>query len=106
MDPSQRRSRSYSDMASTQRRHTSWLQTSGDKPSSLDTHGLPITTWRLTGLARVSACLDAPLSVKGGQAEVQWRMMNWNLEMQSMPHSSPLSGRNSTLGQQIPHHSG
>src|SRR5258708_35838671 len=60
MDPLWRRLRSYSDMASTQRRHALQLQTSGNKPSSLDTCGLPITTWRLTGLARVSACLNAP----------------------------------------------
>src|SRR5258707_15273703 len=105
MDPLWRRLRSYSDMASTQRRHASQLQTSGDKPSSLDIHGLPITTWRSTGLTRASACLNAPLSVKGGQVEVQWRTMYWNPETQSMPHSSPLSGKNGTLGQWIPHHS-
>src|SRR5258708_461617 len=100
MDPSQRRSRSYSDMASTWRRHTLQLQTLGNKPSSLGTRGLPITTWRSTGLARASACLDAPLSVKGSQPEVQWRTMDWNLEMQStMPCSFPLSGKNITSGQ-------
>src|SRR5258708_28260041 len=68
-DPLQRRSRSYSDMASTWRKHTLQLQASGDKLSSLDTCGLPITTKRLTGLTRASACLDAPLSVKGSSAE-------------------------------------
>src|SRR5260221_12917023 len=35
--------------------------------SSLDIHGLPITTQKLTGLARVSPCLNALLSVEGGQ---------------------------------------
>src|SRR5258708_5115492 len=105
MDPSQRRSRSYSDMASTWRRHALQLQTLGNKLSSLDTHGLPITTWRSTGLARASACLDAPLSVEDGQMEAQQRMTDWNLEMQSMPHSFPLSGKNITLEQWIPHHS-
>src|SRR5258707_5521508 len=98
MDPSWSRSRSYSGMASTQRRHTSWLQTLGDKLSSLDTHGLPITIQKLTGLTRASPCLDALLNVEGGQAEAQWRMMDWNPETQFMLHSFPLSGRNSTLG--------
>ncbi len=60
MDPLWRRSRSYSDTASTWRRHALQLQTSGNKPSSLDTCGLPITTQRSTGLARASACLNAP----------------------------------------------
>src|SRR5258708_13217671 len=45
-DPLWRKLRSYSDMASTQRRHTSWSQTLDNKSSSLDTHGLPITTQR------------------------------------------------------------
>src|SRR5258707_6993999 len=102
MDPLQRRSRSHSDMASTWRRHASQLQTSGDKPSSLDTCGLPITTWRSTGLARASACLNAPLSVEGSQVEVQQRMTDWNPEMQSTPHSFPLGGKNITLVQWIP----
>src|SRR5258708_4083827 len=105
-DPSWRRLRSYSDMANTQRRHALQLGISGDRLSSLDTHGLSTTTQRLTGLARVSACLDAPLNVKGGQVEAQWRMMDWNLEMRSTLPSSPLSGKNITLGQWVPHHSG
>src|SRR5258705_4544409 len=33
-------------------------------------------------------------------------MMDQNPEMQSTLHSSPLSGQNTTLGLQIPHHSG
>ncbi len=94
--------RSYSDMASTWRRHALWLQTLGDKPSSLDTCGLPITIQRSTGLTRVSPCLDAPLSVEGSQAEVQQRMTDWNPETQSMPHSFPLSGKNITLGNEYP----
>src|SRR5258708_37898946 len=68
-DPLWRRLRSYSDMASTQRRHTSWSQTLDNKSSSLDTHGLPITTQRSTGLARASACLNAPPSVEVSQVE-------------------------------------
>src|SRR5258708_1192024 len=74
-------------------------------PSSSDIHGLPITTQKLTGLTRVSPCLDALLSVKGSQTEAWWRMTDQNLEMQFMPHSSPLSGQNTTLGLWIPHHS-
>src|SRR5258708_29327235 len=105
-DPSWRRLRSYSNMASTWRRHALQLQTLGDKLSSLDTCGLSITTQRLTGLTRASPCLAAPLSVEGSQVEVEWGMMDWNLEMQSTLHSFPLSGKNSTLEQQIPHHSG
>src|SRR5258708_31354966 len=61
-DPSQRKLRSYSDMANTWRRHTSKLQTLGSRLSSLDIHGSPTTTQRLTGLTRVSPCPDAPLS--------------------------------------------
>src|SRR6266481_8831805 len=105
-DPSWRKLRSYSGMANTQRKHTLQLPTLDGRPSSLDTHGLPITTWKLTGLTRVSPCLDALLSVEGGQMEVWWRMMDQNPEMRFMLHSSPLSGQNTTLGLWIPHHSG
>src|SRR5258708_35477703 len=42
-------------------------------------------------------------SVKGGQMEAWWRMMDQNLEMRFMLCSSPLSGWNTTLGLQIPH---
>src|SRR5258708_30750151 len=90
-------------MANTQRKHTLQLPTSDSRPSSLDIHGLPITTQKLTGLTRVSPCLDALLSVKGGQMEAWQRMTDQNLEMQFMPHSSPLSGQNTTLGLWIPH---
>src|SRR5258708_21758211 len=45
-------------------------------------------------------------SVKGGQTEAWWRTMDQNPEMRFMPHSSPLSGQNTTLGLQIPHCSG
>src|SRR5258708_2122623 len=103
MDPSQRKLRSYSGMANTQRKHALQSPTSDGRPSSLDIHGLPITTWKLTGLARVSPCLNALLSVKGGQTEAWQRTMDQNLEMQFTPHSSPLSGQNTTLGLQIPH---
>src|SRR5258708_6955859 len=106
MDPSQRKLRSYSGMANTQRKHTLQLPTSDGRPSSSDIRGLPITTWKLTGLARVSPCLNALLSVEDGQTEAWWRMMDQNLEMRFMPHSSPLSGQNTTLGLQAPHHSG
>src|SRR5258705_5102925 len=105
MDPSWRRSRSYSGMANTWRKHALQSPTSDDRPSSSDIHGLPITTQKLTGLARVSPCLDALLSVKGSQMEAWWRMTDWNPEMQFMPHSSPLSGWDTTLGLWIPHHS-
>src|SRR5258708_4989436 len=105
-DPSQRKLRSYSSMANTQRKCTLQLPTLDGRPSSSDIHGLPITTWKLTGLARVSPCLDALLSVKGSQTEAWWRTMDQNLEMQFMPCSSPLSGWNTTLGLQIPHRSG
>src|SRR5258707_5940075 len=93
-------------MANTQRKHALQLPTSDGSLSSLDIHGLPITTWKLTGLARVSPCLNALLSVEGGQMEVWWRTMDQNLEMQFMPCSSPLSGQNTTLGLWIPHCSG
>src|SRR6266481_1940992 len=106
MDPSQRKLRSYSSMANTQRKHTLQLPTSDGRLSSSDICGLPITTWKLTGLARVSPCLDALLSVEGGQTEVCQRMMDQNLEMRFTPCSSPLSGQNTTLGLWIPHCSG
>src|SRR6266478_1292728 len=105
-DPSQRKLRSYSGMANTQRKHTSQSPTSDSRPSSLDICGLPITTQKLTGLARVSPCLDALLSVEGSQMEVWWRMTDQNPEMRFMLCSFPLSGRNTTLGLWIPHHSG
>src|SRR5260221_10632666 len=63
MDPSWRKLRSYSSMANTQRKCASQLPTLDGRLSSSDTHGLPITTQKLTGLARVSPCLDALLSV-------------------------------------------
>src|SRR5260370_37611772 len=94
MNPSQRKLRSCSSMANTWRKHALQLPTSDSRPSSLDICGLPITTQKLTGLTRVSPCLDALLSVKGGQMEAWQRMMDQNPEMQFMPHSSPLSGRN------------
>src|SRR6266481_2503888 len=106
MDPSQRKLRSYSSMANTQRKHASQLPTLDGRPSSSDIRGLPITTQKLTGLARVSPCLDALLSVEGGQMEVWWRTTDQNPEMRFMPCSSPLSGWNTTLGLQIPHCSG
>src|SRR6266436_8655473 len=103
MDPSQRKLRSYSGMANTQRKCTLQLPTLDGRPSSLDIHGSPITTQKLTGLARVSPCPNALLSVKGSQMEAWQRMMDQNLEMRFMPHSSPLSGWNTTLGLWIPH---
>src|SRR6266478_8609702 len=106
MDPSWRKLRSYSGMANTWRKHTLQLPTLDGRPSSSDIHGLPITTQKLTGLARVSPCLDALLSVKDGQTEVWQRMMDQNPEMRFMLCSSPLSGQNTTLGLQIPHCSG
>src|SRR5260221_12685854 len=105
-DPSWRKLRSYSSMANTWRKCTLQLPTSDSRPSSLDIHGLPITTQKLTGLARVSPCLDALLSVEGGQTEVWQRMTDQNPEMRFMPCSSPLSGWNTTLGLWIPHRSG
>src|SRR5258707_15630560 len=98
MDPSWRKLRSYSSMANTQRKHASQSPTLDGRPLSSDIHGLPITTWKLTGLTRVSPCLDALLSVKGGQTEAWWRTMDQNPEMRFTPHSSPLSGWNTTLG--------
>src|SRR5258708_24092057 len=105
MDPSWRKLKSYSGMANTWRKCTLQLPTLDSRLSSLDIHGLPITTQKLTGLARVSPCLNALLSVKDGQTEAWRRMMDQNPEMQFMPHSSPLSGQNTTLGLQVPHHS-
>src|SRR5258707_3947639 len=102
MDPSWRKLRSYSSMANTQRKCTLQLPTSDGRPSSLDIRGLPITIWKLTGLARVSPCLNALLSDEGSQMEVWWRMMDQNPEMRFMPCSSPLSGQNTTLGLWIP----
>src|SRR6266436_4900145 len=106
MDPSWRKLRSYSSMANTQRKHALQLPTLDSRPSSSDIHGLPITTQKLTGLARVSPCLDALLSVEGGQMEAWQRTTDQNPEMRFMLRSSPLSGRNTTLGLQIPHCSG
>src|SRR5260221_2694434 len=101
--PSWRKLRSYSGMANTQRKCTLQPPTSDSRPSSSDICGLPITTQKLTGFARVSPCLNALLSVKGSQTEVWWRMADQSLEMQFMLHSSPLSGWNTTLGLWIPH---
>src|SRR6266446_3131282 len=106
MDPSWRKLRSYSSMANTWRKHALQSPTSDGRPSSSDIHGLPITTWKLTGLTRVSPCLNALLSVEGSQMEAWRRMTDQNLEMQFTLHSSPLSGQNTTLGLQVPHHSG
>src|SRR5258708_22353020 len=74
MDPSQRKLRSYSGMANTQRKHASQLPTLDGRLSSSDICGLPITIRKLTGLARVSPCLNALLSVEGSQMEVWQRM--------------------------------
>src|SRR5258707_2026281 len=104
-DPSQRKLRSYSGMANTWRKHALQSPTLDGRPSSLDIRGLPITTRKLTGLARVSPCLNALLSVEDSQTEAWWRMMDQNLEMRFMLRSSPLSGQNTTLGLQVPHHS-
>src|SRR6266436_6007692 len=101
MDPSQRKLRSYSSMANTQRKCALQSPTLDSRPSSLNIHGLPITTQKLTGLARVSPCLNALLSVEGGQMEAWWRTTDQNLEMQFTLHSSPLSGWNTILGLQI-----
>src|SRR5258706_8363840 len=106
MDPSQRKLRSYSGMANTQRKHASQSPTSDGRQSSSDIHGLPITTRKLTGLARVSPCLDALLSVKDSQTEAWQRMMDQNPEMRFTLCSSPLSGQNTTLRLQVPHRSG
>src|SRR5258705_4691013 len=104
-DPSQRKLRSYSGMANTWRKHALQSPTLDGRPSSSDIHGLPITTWKLTGLARVSPCLDALLSVEDGQTEAWQRMTDQNPGMRFMLHSSPLSGQNTTLGLQVPHRS-
>src|SRR5260221_5706771 len=92
MDPSWRKLRSYSSMANTQRKHALQLPTSDGRLSLLDIHGLPITTWKLTRLARVSPCLNALLSVEGDQMEVWSRTTDQNLEIQIMPRSSALTG--------------
>src|SRR5258708_38982596 len=106
VDASQGGLRSYSSMANTWRKCTLQLPTLDGRTSSLDIHGLPITTQKLTGLTRVSPCLDALLSVEGSQMEVWQRMTDQNLEMRFMLCSSPLSGQNTTLGLWIPHCSG
>src|SRR5260221_4479484 len=93
-------------MANTWRKHALQSPTLDGRPSSSDICGLPITTQKLTGLARVSPCLDALLSVEDGQTEAWWRTMDQNPEMRFMLHSSPLSGQNTTLWLQIPHCSG
>src|SRR5258708_3396034 len=80
--------------------------TSDGRPSSSDIHGLPITTRKLTGLARVSPCLDALLSVKDSQTEAWRRMKDQNPEMRFTLCSLPLRGQNTTLGLQVPHCSG
>src|SRR5258708_27107886 len=72
MDLSWRKLRSYSGMANTQRKHALQLPTLGGRPSSLDICSLPITIRKLTGLTRVSPCLNALLSVKGSQMEAWW----------------------------------
>src|SRR6266481_4817351 len=105
MDPSQRKLRSYSGMANTWRKHALQSPTSDGRPSSLDIRGLPITTQKLTGLARVSPCLNALLSVKDGQMEAWQRTTDQNPEMRFTLCSSPLSGQNITLGLQVPHRS-
>src|SRR5260370_30960576 len=105
MDPSRRKLMSYSGMANTQRKHALQSPTLDGRPSSSDICGLPITTQKLTGLARVSPCLDALLSVKDGQTEAWQRTTDQNPEMRFMVCSSPLSGQNTTLGLQVPHHS-
>src|SRR5258705_477457 len=105
-DPSQRKLRSFSSMANTWRKCALQLPTLDSRLSSSDICGLPITTQKLTGLTRVSPCLDALLSVEDGQTEAWQRMTDQNPEMRFMLHSSPLSGQNTTLGLQIPHCSG
>src|SRR5258708_1115366 len=69
-------------------------------------HSLPITIQKLTGLTRVSPCLDPLLSVKGSQMEAWQRTMDQNPEMRFTLCSFPLSGQNTTLGLRIPHRSG
>src|SRR5258707_14121541 len=97
MDPPQRKLRSYSGMANTQRKCASQSPTLDGRLSSSGIYGLPITIQKLTGLARVSPCLNAFLSVEGGQMEAWWRMMDQNLEMRFTLCSFPLSGWNTTL---------
>src|SRR5258707_12210251 len=74
----------------TWRKHALQSPTSDGRPSSLDIRGLPITTQKLTGLARVSPCLDALLSVKDGQMEAWQRKTAQNPGMRFTPCSSPL----------------
>src|SRR5258708_12116601 len=90
-DPSQRKLSSYSSMANTQRKHALQSPTSDSRPSSSDIRGLPITTQKLTGLARVSPCLDALLRVKGSQMEAWGRTINQTPKIRFMPHPSPLT---------------
>src|SRR5258708_12072677 len=97
MDPSQRKLRSYSSMANTQRKHALQLPTSDGRPSSLDIHGLPITIQKLTGLTRVSPCLNALLSVKGSQMQPWQRLMAQNPRIQFILLSSPLTRHNTTF---------
>src|SRR5258708_30570558 len=105
MDPSWRKLRSYSGMANTWRKCTLQLPTLDGRLSSSDICGLPITTRKLTGLTRVSPCLNALLSVEDSQTEAWQRTMDQNPEMRFTPCSSPLSGWNTTLGLQVPHRS-
>src|SRR5260370_7643620 len=97
MDPSWRKLRSYSGMVNTWRKCTLQSPTSDGRLLSSDIHGLPITTRKLTGLTRVSPCLDALLSVEGSQMEEWQSMMDQNPDMRFMPHLSPLTRRNTTL---------
>src|SRR5258708_38402267 len=96
-DPSWRKLRSCSGMADTWRKRTLQSPTLDGRPSSLDIRGLPITTRKLTGLARVSPCLNALLSVEGRQTEAWQRTTDENPEMQFMPCSSPLSRRHTAF---------
>src|SRR5258708_17312980 len=105
MDPSWGKLGLYSGMANTLRKHALQLPTLDGRLLSSDTHGLPITIQKLTGLTRVSPCLNALLSVEGSQMEAWQRMTDQSPEMRFTPCSSPLSGRNTTLGLWIPHHS-
>src|SRR5260221_14559204 len=100
-DPSWRKLRSYSGMANTWRKHALQLPTSDGRLSSSDICGLPITTWKLPGLARVSPCLNALLSVEGSQMEAWERMKDQNLEMGFTLRSSPLRGEKTTMGLRI-----
>src|SRR5258708_20614929 len=94
MDPSQRKLRSYSGMANTWRKHALLSPTLAGRPSSLDIRGLPITTRKLTGLARVSPCLNALLSVQDSQKEASWRSMDQNLAVRFLLRSSPVTAQN------------